>query len=96
MKRIIEKYLGWLKDSNRPKHMKCGTLVYTVMLLLCFMLYISLVPSAVIAFVATCIVAMSVDYKDKLWGGKFDWLDVVATILSPGIITFIVVLIALL
>lgn len=32
MKRIIEKYLGWLKDSNRPKHMKCGTLVYTVML----------------------------------------------------------------
>ena len=76
--------------------MKCGTLVYTVMLLLCFMLGISLVPSAVIAFVATCIVAMSVDYKDKLWGGKFDWLDVVATILLPGIITFIVVLIALL
>ena len=60
------------------------------------MLGISLVPSAVIAFVATCIVAMSVDYKDKLWGGKFDWLDVVATILLPGIITFIVVLIALL
>ena len=96
MKRIIEKYLGWLKDSNRPKHMKCGTLVYTVMLLLCFMLGISLVPSAVIAFVATCIVAMSVDYKDKLWGGKFDWLDVVATILLPGRITFIVVLIVLL
>ena len=41
------------------------------------------------------IVAMSVDYKDKLWGGKFDWLDVVATILLPGIISFIVVLIAL-
>lgn len=82
MKRIIEKYLGWLKDSNRPKHMKCGTLVYAVMLLLCFMLGISLVPSAVIAFVATCIVAMAVDYKDKLWGGKFDWLDVVATIIS--------------
>ena len=60
------------------------------------MLGISLVPSAVIAFVATCIVAMSVDYKDKLWGGKFDWLDVVATILLPGIITFIVVLIVLL
>lgn len=88
--------MGWLKDSNRPKHMKCGMLVYTVMLLPCFMLGISLVPSAVIAFVATCIVAMSVDYKDKLWGGKFDWLDVVATILLPGIITFIVVLIALL
>lgn len=88
--------MGWLKDSNRPKHMKCGMLVYTVMLLLCFMLGISLVPSDVIAFVATCIVAMAVDYKDKLWGGKFDWLDVVATILLPGIITFIVVLIALL
>lgn len=88
--------MGWLKDSNRPKHMKCGTLVYAVMLLLCFMLGISLLPSVVIAFVATCIVAMAVDYKDKLWGGKFDWLDVVATILLPGIITFIVVLIALL
>ena len=31
MKRIIDKYLGWLKDSNRPKHILCGLLVYCLL-----------------------------------------------------------------
>lgn len=35
MKRIIDKYLGWLKDSNRPKHILCGLLVYAAMMAVC-------------------------------------------------------------
>mgnify|MGYP001236277585 CR=1 FL=1 len=93
MKQIIKKYLGWLKDSNRPKHMKAGILVFIVMLAVCLTLGVGLSPSTVIAFVATVIVAVAVDYKDKLYGNTFDWLDVLATVLLPGLIAVISILI---
>lgn len=93
MKQIIKKYLGWLKDSNRPKHMKAGILVFIVMLTVCLTLGVGLIPSTVIAFVATVIVAVAVDYKDKLYGNTFDWLDVLATVLLPGLIAVISILI---
>ncbi len=93
MKQIIKKYLGWLKDSNRPKHMKAGILVFIVMLAVCLTLGVGLSPSTVIAFVATVIVAVAVDYKDKLYGNVFDWLDVLATVLLPGLIAVISILI---
>lgn len=86
MKQIIKKYLGWLKDSNRPKHMKAGMLVFIAMLAVCLTLVVGLSPSTVIAFVATVIVAVAVDYKDKLYGNTFDWLDVLATVLLPAIV----------
>lgn len=93
MKQIIKKYLGWLKDSNRPKHMKAGILVFIVMLAVCLTLGVGLSPSTVIAFVSTVIVAVAVDYKDKLYGNTFDWLDVLATVLLPGLIAVISILI---
>lgn len=89
MKQLIKKLFGWLKDSNRPNHIKCGFLVFIAMLATCLVLGVNLASSLVIAFVATCIVATAVDYKDQLWGGKFDWLDVIATVLIPGIITVV-------
>ena len=92
MKQIIKKYLGWLKDSNRPKHMKAGMLVFIAMLAVCLTLGVGLIPSTVIAFVATVIVAVAVDYKDKVYGNTFDWLDVLATVLAPGVITLVVLI----
>ena len=92
MKQIIKKYLGWLKDSNRPKHMKAGMLVFIAMLAVCLTLGVGLIPSTVIAFVATVIVAVAVDYKDKHYGNTFDWLDVLATVLFPVVITLVVLI----
>ena len=92
MKDLIKKYLTWLKDSNRPKHMKAGILVFIVMLAVCLTLGVGLSPSTVIAFVSTVIVAVAVDYKDKLYGNVFDWLDVAATVLLPVVITLAVLI----
>lgn len=86
---MLEKWLGWLKESNRPAHMKAGALVYVVMLVVCLLLGVSVSSSMILAFVATAIVAVAVDYKDKLWGGKFDWLDVAATVIIPGVTTLL-------
>lgn len=92
MKQLIEKYLGWLKDSNRPKHMKAGMLVFLAMLAVCLTLGVKLNPSTVISFVVTAIVAIAVDYKDKLYGNTFDWLDVLATVLIPGVMTIAILI----
>lgn len=38
------------------------------------------------AFIGTILfaagLAFGMEYKDKLWGGKFDWLDLLATIIG--------------
>lgn len=93
MKQFIKKYLGWLKNSNRPKHVKYGMLAFIAMLMTSLVLGVPFVLSTVIALVAITIVAIAVDYKDKLYGNKFDWLDVLATILFPAIFTLITLII---
>ena len=77
--------------SNRGKHLVAGGLIYAVMLGLCFVLNVQYVKGTIIALVATLIAACAVEYKDKLWGGKFDWLDVVATIFVPVIVSAILI-----
>jgi hypothetical protein len=51
--------------------------VYAAMMAVCLIMGNTFASSAIISLVATIIAAMAVDYKDKLWGGKFDWLDVI-------------------
>lgn len=79
--------------SNRWKHLIAGGLIYADMFSLCLVLNVQYLKGTIIALVATFITACAVEYKDKLWGGKFDWLDVVATILVPVIISAIILLI---
>ena len=81
--------------SNREKHLIAGGLIYAVMLGLCFVLNVQYVKGTIIALIATLIAACAVEYKDKLWGGKFDWLDVVATILDPVIVSAILLIVTL-
>lgn len=89
----LEKLFGWLKDSNRPKHIKYGLAIFIAMLATCLALGVTFARSAIVAFAATAIVAVAVDYKDHLWGGRFDWLDVIATVILPGVITVGLILI---
>ena len=82
--------------SNRWKHLIAGALIYAVVLSLCFVLKVQYLKGTIIALAATLIAACAVEYKDKLWGGKFDWLDVVATILVPVIVSAILLIVSLL
>jgi len=83
-------------ESNRWKHFVAGAFIYADMLSLCFVLNVQYVKGTIIALTATFIAACAVEYKDKLWGGKFDWLDVVATILDPVIVSAILLIMSLL
>lgn len=107
MKKIIDFLFGWLKVSNRLKHLKVGTIIYFIGII------IQLIEFAIIntmdaringalivcgvlnSFLLTFIVACTVEYIQKLYGGIIDKLDIFATILIPIIFTIITIIIAL-
>lgn len=52
----------WLKESNRPAHIKYG-----------------LLSALVGTLIFTTGLAIGMEFKDKQYGNKFDWLDIAAT-----------------
>ena len=55
----------WLKESNRPKHLKYA------------------IPTAFIGTILFAAgVAFGMEFKDKQYGNKFDWLDIAATMIG--------------
>ena len=63
----------WIKESNRWKHLVCGVLAGFG------------ANSWYCAEYTICGVAGALELKDKLWGGKFDWIDLALTILGGNI-----------
>lgn len=59
MKKIIE----WLKTSNRWKHIVGGLIIGIG------------ANTNYCAAYAGVIAAASLEYKDRAWGGKWDWID---------------------
>ena len=77
--------MNWLFNSNRYKHFAAGALIEFMTVGLIASFVNSATAVIIIPFWTTFVAALSVECKDKLWGGKFDWLDVLATIL-PSLI----------
>lgn len=107
MKQFIIKMFGWMKVSNRPKHMKAGCFIFVASITL-FLLIATLIIGPmladysyagsnrlfVLAMVQACIVVTvamcAVEYIQKLMGGKWDWLDIVAGCMIPILVTLLV------
>jgi hypothetical protein len=91
----IKVLYDWILQSNRPAHMKAGMFVFIVMLVFCFFpLDIAFCKSAIVALATTAIAAVVVEYIQKKCGFIFDWLDALATVLLPGLITMLSTFIA--
>lgn len=88
--------MKWTEQSNRDKHVWAGGMIFSGMLILCIILGVRDWRSLVIADATTFIAAVTADYKDKLWGGLFDWLDVISTMLIPFVMTITLGLILIL
>ena len=82
----IKVLYDWLLQSNRPAHVKAGMFVFVVMLVFCFLLL-------GIDFCKSAIAAIVVEYIQKKCGFIFDWLDALATVLLPGLITVFSILV---
>ncbi len=64
MKKVIE----WLKQSNRLKHIDGGVIIGLG------------ADDDYCAAYAGIGVAAALELKDKLWGGKWDWIDFALTL----------------
>ncbi len=62
------KILDWLKSSNRWKHIVGGAVIGAFS------------GSDYCALYASALSAASLEYKDKVYGGKWDWVDFGLTI----------------
>lgn len=66
------KLLKWLNESNRWKHIVGGWGVAM------------LAPSIACGVYSVAVVATALEFKDKQWGGKFDLIDWLMTIIGGG------------
>ena len=64
---------NWLKESHRWQHLAGGILVG--------LLSLGCWYAALLAGVG---IASALEYKDKLWGGEWDWTDWVITIIGAA------------
>lgn len=66
----MKKVIDWLKASNRWKHLVGGVLIG-----LCS-------DNWYCALYAGTGVAAALELKDRLWGGKWDWIDLSLTVIG--------------
>ena len=64
----MKKIILWLKESHRLQHVVGGLAIGL------------LSDSNYCATLSGLVVASSLELKDKLWGGKWDWVDWALTI----------------
>ena len=64
----MKKIILWLKESHRLQHVVGGLAIGL------------LSDSNYCATISGLVVASSLELKDKLWGGKWDWVDWALTI----------------
>lgn len=73
----MKKVIAWLKESNRFKHIAGGVFIGL------------LVYNYACSFYAAVIAASCLEYKDKAWGGKWDWIDWGLTVGGSLVGTFV-------
>lgn len=73
MRKVIE----WLKASNRWKHLVGGAVIGAAMF------------NVIDAVMACAAVGGALEFKDKAWGGKWDWIDFGLT-LAGGVVAGLV------
>jgi hypothetical protein len=61
--------MNWLKESHRWQHLLGG-----------FVIGILSLGSWYTALLSGAGIASALEFKDKSWGGKWDWLDLIVTI----------------
>lgn len=64
----MKKFLRWLKESNRYAHLLCGAAIGAG------------ADNWYCTMYAGIGVATAVELKDKMWGGKFDMIDLGLTV----------------
>lgn len=86
----VSNLFGWLKNSNRPKHLKAGCVIFLLWIIGTILLTgITMLQAAFTGLVCVLVAMCSVEYIQESSGGVWDWLDILAGIIVPGILTLL-------
>ena len=100
--KFVNRIFGWLRESNRPKHIKAGIVIFACGILLLFVTMLVTFHSEDMPFYfmsrialigvlqalfTVCVAMCAVECIQESMGGKWDWLDVAAGVLLPFIVT---------
>lgn len=77
----MKKIFSWLIESNRLKHLAAGAIILATTFFLTAILGCDYYVIAAMSLWTSIVAGVSVEVKDSRWGGQFDWLDILATIL---------------
>ena len=90
LRKLIPK---WIRVSNRYKHLIYGGIVaillYPIILLMVLNIQEQNLLALLLSFMTTGALGFGMEFKDRIWGGKFDLLDLLATVLIPLILIII-------
>lgn len=64
----MNKLIQWFAASNRYKHLIGGFIIAAA------------APDIISAVYAVILVAAALEFKDRQWGGRFDWVDLAVTV----------------
>ena len=79
----MKKIWNWLKESNRWQHLAISVMIG--------LLFDNLIGTSICAL----LVASALEYKDKAYGGKWDWIDFSLTIVPALVINGLKLLVLL-
>lgn len=69
----MKKIWNWLRESNRWKHLLIGAMIG--------LLFDNLIGTTICVLLVAC----ALEYKDKAYGGRWDWVDFSLTI-APALV----------
>ena len=78
----MKKIINWIMDSNHYKHIICVGLVAIIA-------YIMMLLKCPIEIIVPAVVAVSLEYKDNAHRVKFDWQDIIASMIGAIIVLII-------
>lgn len=77
----MNKLINWFKQSNRYKHLLYGLYIFIFYFIISSLLLLTCSNIAIISVISSLAVIthmITAEYKDKQYGNKFDWLDILA------------------
>lgn len=100
MNKVKEIFIKLFVDSNRYKHFGAGLIIYSMMIVIQYLLMIMInhydfglswfIPISTTSLVTVFLAMCSVEYIQKQSGGLFDWYDIFAGCFVPAISTIII------
>jgi len=91
----MNKFINWLKESNRYKHLIGGVMWASFFCVVAVLLIQRAMPSMWLSVLSAAGIGAALEFKDKQHGSTFDSTDFYCTLMGGAIASLLIALISL-